>query len=1279
MQTEMDDRASRTPTMLGSWEERSGSSSSGPSDGGYDEERDLRVPSGGGRPGAGKRPAKQSSPALGPSGERSVAAGDARAAGDGDHIPIPYAVRRARAAYVELARWIVAAPRAVIAAAVCFVLLLAMGLRSVEVLVASERLYIPQHSTFAAQRHELEHLFGTRPDPGMLLVTRGDGGDVFAPESVLELFELWDAIEALVVEVDNGREKPPTYASIGELCAHRYVARAGGDVCLRLSLLGAWDYDPDTYFADADPAATLTQKYMSGELIAGGLGWDAAGTTLLTARATQVHLLFDPTREAYRDERLAVWESALVALLDGWHGTLVARAVDDAPEVRRQLRITYWSSPLHERSASDAARQDAPIIAIMFVAIVAYVSLALSGCTCESRSSRALLGVACGVTTGMALVAGVGLAVTLGVPAIAVDSLLCFTLIGVSVDDMIIIVDAFDRARTRSASTAEQLGMALGDAGPAILLTSLTTMAAFFTGALMDMPAISLFCIPAGLAFLCVNLLQSTFFAAILFLHARARERATGGAILEGKFGEPPASAAAASRPRRLTLPTITPRRAAQPPQPQLHFQPPSPPLASVFEDRNAAERRAAAAAADSAQRRGKGRMVRVSSMPGALADGGAGAPAGSAASVRARDELDALDALRARAATGSAAPAAGGERARGARADGAGGADADAGEGGSCAQSRAGVAWRTWGIDAVLHPLTRACVLLVFGGLCVLAALALPNMQTGMSVSAVVAPRSMAGRFWADTRDIFADEQIMHVVLVVRGLEAEASQPALRAALREARALPFIVGVLPSWLDAYDKWALCVARTSRGAESGEGASAALPASADDEGARAGVDLQQLADFLTDGDVHSCATDAERAAREARKAAQRLLEPCFDDDDEFYLISSGRVCADAVSQCPPTEQYAATVRKLCPRLCGVCEPKLTMPDGGAAATALALALDAGADSAAPPARDAAASRNGSAPAVADAAATPDDGEAAVVADAAVVAADAPRVRPLPESASGGREFASDVIRDDYRGHDSAASRGPAAVVAHRVVLVSRMKENMRVDWEEQFPALQAVLERHGVDGFVYHYRYEFGACDATMPRLLLTNLAVAAACICAVCALFLQLRTAVLCALAVLCIDGILIGAMAAYGVSLHAVTGITLLVSLGLAIDYSSHLCHAYEHAPMEGARDKVAHALATMGLSVLNGGSSTLLGVAFMAFSVTPIFKTLFLILSHTIVIGLLVAVFVIPAAIVTADSLQRWVGERWHCAKRPRREASTASVDSQRSGVGVRLVLH
>lgn len=446
---------SRTPTLPGSWDENgSGSSSSGPSDGGDDDDRGspwlggrrhLDVPTGRQRSGRSMRSSSSSASLRGDeeSALFSQALVDA-------HDDSPYAVRQIRAGYIEVAKWIVAAPRAIIAVAVMTVLLLAMGLRSVEVLQASERLYIPQHSSFAAQRLELERYFGKRPDPGMLLITRGDGGDVLEMEAVLELFELWDAIEGLVVEVDNGPEQPPAYAAFDELCAKRYVARAGGEVCMRLSMLGAWDYQPDDYFGDADPLATLTRAYMSGELIAGGIEWDAAGTTLASATGTQLHLLFDPTRAAYQDSRLAVWEQSLVELLDGWYGSLVQPATEDgAPELRRQLRITYWSSQLHERLATDATRQDAPIICVMFVAIVVYVSLALSGCSCDVRESRASLGVACGLTTAMALVSGVGLAVTFGVPAIAVDSLLCFTLIGVSVDDMLIIGARPARLRAR--------------------------------------------------------------------------------------------------------------------------------------------------------------------------------------------------------------------------------------------------------------------------------------------------------------------------------------------------------------------------------------------------------------------------------------------------------------------------------------------------------------------------------------------------------------------------------------------------------------------------------------------------------------------------------------------------------------------------------------------------------------------------------------------------------------------------------------------------------------
>lgn len=399
-----------------------------------------------------------------------------------------------------------------------------------------------------------------------------------------------------------------------------------------------------------------------------------------------------------------------------------------------------------------------------------------------------------------------------------------------------------------------------------------------------------------------------------------------------------------------------------------------------------------------------------------------------------------------------------------------------------------------------------------------------------------------------------------MHVVLVVRGLEADdAAQPRLRAFLAEATALPFIVSVMPSWLDAFEKWQACVGAQGGASDASESASAVaasnrtsaeagaleLSLAAKEEGPRP-LDLQALATFLLDDAQHSCAGEAELKAAAARKAAQRLLEPCFDDDDEFLLISNGRVCADAVSQCSPGEQYAQTVRKLCPRLCGVCTPKPVAAVAPPADEQAAAAAGGGKGAHRGGGRGAKEAGNSSSADVAVAA------PAAAGAEPAPAELAAPRTRAVPASASGGKEFSQDVIRDDMRGHDRARASGPARVLAHRFVLVSRMKENMRVDWEEQYPLLEGMLRRHGIDGFVNHYRYEFGACDHSIPRLLLTNLAMAATSICVVCALFLKLRTAVLCALAVLCIDGILIGAMAAYGVPLHAVTGITLLVSLG-------------------------------------------------------------------------------------------------------------------------------
>jgi hypothetical protein len=69
------------------------------------------------------------------------------------------------------------------------------------------------------------------------------------------------------------------------------------------------------------------------------------------------------------------------------------------------------------------------------------------------------------------------------------------------------------------------MGDALEAVGCSITLTSLTDGLAFYIGSLIDLPAVSAFCVAAGMAVFSVFIIQSTFFAAMVVLDAR-REQA---------------------------------------------------------------------------------------------------------------------------------------------------------------------------------------------------------------------------------------------------------------------------------------------------------------------------------------------------------------------------------------------------------------------------------------------------------------------------------------------------------------------------------------------------------------------------------------------------------------------------------------------------------------------------------------------------------------------------------------------------------------------------------
>ena len=72
-----------------------------------------------------------------------------------------------------------------------------------------------------------------------------------------------------------------------------------------------------------------------------------------------------------------------------------------------------------------------------------------------------------------------------------------FIVAGVSVDDMIVIEDFFNKAEGKS----NRMGEAMRAAGVAITITSMTSIVVFISGSWLDMPAVASFCMTCAFAF----------------------------------------------------------------------------------------------------------------------------------------------------------------------------------------------------------------------------------------------------------------------------------------------------------------------------------------------------------------------------------------------------------------------------------------------------------------------------------------------------------------------------------------------------------------------------------------------------------------------------------------------------------------------------------------------------------------------------------------------------------------------------------------------------------
>jgi predicted RND superfamily exporter protein len=105
-----------------------------------------------------------------------------------------------------------------------------------------------------------------------------------------------------------------------------------------------------------------------------------------------------------------------------------------------------------------------------------------------------------------------------------------------------------------------------------------------------------------------------------------------------------------------------------------------------------------------------------------------------------------------------------------------------------------------------------------------------------------------------------------------------------------------------------------------------------------------------------------------------------------------------------------------------------------------------------------------------------------------------------------------------------------------------------------------------------------------------------------------------------------------LLGVMQWAGVHLNAVSYVTLVMSIGLFVDYLLHVLLRYYEAT--GSRhEKTVEMLRTMGTSILLGGTNTLLGTLPLILSTSEVFHTVFIAFLGFVTLGLAHGLILLP----------------------------------------------
>ncbi|KAK2569522.1 Patched domain-containing protein 3 [Acropora cervicornis] len=372
-----------------------------------------------------------------------------------------------------------------------------------------DKLWTPEDSLAQKHKNWVDANFPTEVRVSIALVVAGD---------VLTPFILKEAlmIHQKVKQIGNGTEM-----EWEKICFRR------GPLCMVNGLLELWSFDEvqinslsreDILRKINQPTliSPVTNRRFVLTQYVGGIGRNESGYIVKAeAMSMSYAIKYNPalnTAQGRLEDKLTEdWETKFNNLMDNFDLS--------------SLELLYYSRVRYAADAGDSIQSDVQLLSIGYVLIIIYVAIMLGKFTrLNVKAWLALLGVVC---VGLAIGVSFGLSSAFGVFYGPVHSTLPFLLLGIGVDDMFVIVQAWDNIPSdvvKKRGIPEAIGLALKHAGCSITITSLTDFLAFMIGATTILPALRSFCIFAGIGIIADFALQATLFTAFLALDARRRD-----------------------------------------------------------------------------------------------------------------------------------------------------------------------------------------------------------------------------------------------------------------------------------------------------------------------------------------------------------------------------------------------------------------------------------------------------------------------------------------------------------------------------------------------------------------------------------------------------------------------------------------------------------------------------------------------------------------------------------------------------------------------------------